>query len=644
MTFIIHILLLFLSLTSFAFARDDDEDEDRDWDEYYYSEGQISYGGISFPCDSGCADWKNPDLREVDSLFETLVDKTICERGRSDPYGLYNERGVWKYDDEWAYVSELSYESYPWLSTGGLHQEGVHLVGHSFDTYDHFNNTKTVFLRDLDYYHIQLIAHIESEIELKKQNLALLKEALKNDHTFVEYDWEGKVENCHSYNGYNCFLIRNELERIPKKIQWLIDDIQKEEEHHQKNLDLCSRTFSQIDALFRETFLYCLNNHQPEGIAFNAALENFLLGDFNEAIEQIRFLIDLAEKNSWQNGLISKLYLLQGQIQGEFNFYGDAIVSLTQSIQKDPSLKEAYLERAVAYFETGETDLALKDYLEQRNTEDLKPAELTDYLDFAAGFRSGIKHGAWEYTKETFSTALSSVHGIGNFVWATLQHPIETPRQLICSAIELCQSLANCSPLEIAQIVVPELRELLGTWNQQSYARRGELFGQIAGKYGLELYIIYATKQGGHCLAHLKDLKRAEKIATMESLTDEARRVATIEASTHWAQKRAQYFASVKLEVDKQGKHIIGHHNFDPRKTKSIWTHENPEEFLSAFAGKGRRVKGEPGQPGYKEKVNFGQKIGYHVDEKGAKTETTWGIIHYSKKGAHIVPELPDIY
>ena len=45
-----------------------------------------------------------------------------------------------------------------------------------------------------------------------------------------------------------------------------------------------------------------------------------------------------------------------------------------------------------------------------------------------------------------------------------------------------------------------------------------------------------------------------------------------------------------------------------------------------------------PGSPNYKEIVDFGEFIGYDVDKKGIKTATTWGKIHYSKKGAHIVP------
>lgn len=46
--------------------------------------------------------------------------------------------------------------------------------------------------------------------------------------------------------------------------------------------------------------------------------------------------------------------------------------------------------------------------------------------------------------------------------------------------------------------------------------------------------------------------------------------------------------------------------------------------------------------PDYREKINFGEYIGYHIDPKnGVKTSTTWGEIRYSKTGAHIIPAFP---
>jgi RHS repeat-associated protein len=91
----------------------------------------------------------------------------------------------------------------------------------------------------------------------------------------------------------------------------------------------------------------------------------------------------------------------------------------------------------------------------------------------------------------------------------------------------------------------------------------------------------------------------------------------------------------VPLELGKQGKHIPDHNNYIPGR--SPLTHNNPQGLLDDFAGKGQPVGNVPrGQPGFKERVDFGQVIG---EVNGQPT--TKGIIHYSKDGAHIVPANP---
>jgi RHS repeat-associated protein len=95
--------------------------------------------------------------------------------------------------------------------------------------------------------------------------------------------------------------------------------------------------------------------------------------------------------------------------------------------------------------------------------------------------------------------------------------------------------------------------------------------------------------------------------------------------------------ARIMLETGKQGKHIIGHNNFIPGR--SVFSHPNPQRLLDKFAGSGTRMSGVAGGPG-RELVDFGQVIG-QVMVNGTLTDTTMGIIHYSKKGAHIVPRIP---
>ena len=67
-----------------------------------------------------------------------------------------------------------------------------------------------------------------------------------------------------------------------------------------------------------------------------------------------------------------------------------------------------------------------------------------------------------------------------------------------------------------------------------------------------------------------------------------------------------------------------------------------PSSLTSKFGTGEQRGNIPVGQPGSKELVDFGKVIGYYVDEASReKTPVTTGMVHYSKKGAHIVPHLP---
>lgn len=90
------------------------------------------------------------------------------------------------------------------------------------------------------------------------------------------------------------------------------------------------------------------------------------------------------------------------------------------------------------------------------------------------------------------------------------------------------------------------------------------------------------------------------------------------------------------LEDGKQGKHIEGHPNYVPGKSKLTITMEEASELAKKFSGTGT-VLGNPSSSS-KEWVDFGKIIGMWIDEFWNEHPTTKGVIHHSKKGTHIVP------
>ena len=96
------------------------------------------------------------------------------------------------------------------------------------------------------------------------------------------------------------------------------------------------------------------------------------------------------------------------------------------------------------------------------------------------------------------------------------------------------------------------------------------------------------------------------------------------------------------IHEGKQGKHQIGHRNYDPTLRRSI-LRADPHE-LAKSAGTGESANGVPiGQPGCRERVDFGIEIGDHLerDSNSPQSPTTVGTIHYGKHAIHIVPARP---
>ena len=96
-----------------------------------------------------------------------------------------------------------------------------------------------------------------------------------------------------------------------------------------------------------------------------------------------------------------------------------------------------------------------------------------------------------------------------------------------------------------------------------------------------------------------------------------------------------QFFASKfktpntpkKINKEKQ----LVHTNGDKNKSQICIALSECESLVKKFSGSGTMINAT------QERVNFGKVIGYIETPNGLKP-TTWGKIHYSKTGTHIVP------
>ena len=162
----------------------------------------------------------------------------------------------------------------------------------------------------------------------------------------------------------------------------------------------------------------------------------------------------------------------------------------------------------------------------------------------------------------------------------------------------------------------------------------------------------------------MQDIARAEQAAQLEQIyAQKAEQIAysevDIDELLKLRQNNGQYAERIgiggesgsktvngydtKVNVGQQNKHIPGTNEYknalNNGQTKSIMYGDvnDIQNLLNDKAGTGDFIGAN------KERVNFGQVIGQYVDpDTGVGVETTIGIIHYGKKGAHIVPARPN--
>lgn len=92
------------------------------------------------------------------------------------------------------------------------------------------------------------------------------------------------------------------------------------------------------------------------------------------------------------------------------------------------------------------------------------------------------------------------------------------------------------------------------------------------------------------------------------------------------------------IDVWKQGKHIVGHANYRPGRSRITISPEKAQEIVNRLAGTGELLRDKKGHWRHQELVQIDDIIGVAVGLDGNETPTQRAVIHYSKSGTHIVP------
>lgn len=449
-----------------------------------------------------------------------------------------------------------------------------------------------------------------------------------------------------------------EIEKLKNSRYINFSEIEKQEkyiEQKKKQLSHSLNVLSSIPGEIIPLYHQILSSCQHKGsnnlaLMYNEGLLEFINCNYEKSLEKINEFVFFAQTSKAQESLLtSKIYQTLGESQLEVGLYHEAIVSLTKSIQKDPTNKESYFSRAVAFFETGDFSSALKDISEipaPRNSMKLpKVSKVSE--EAKSALLNGILEGGKEAVVEFIPNLCNTACGIGKCLWCFVQHPLDTSSEFYdaCyeageTAVEYIKNLDEEKLEEIAD----EITELSNNFNNLNDSERGQAIGYCIGKYGVDIFAGGASLK---CIKAAQKLKTANRLANLEALAaSEASTEAVTTAAVVHAAERDAFFKNVKIRWNKQNKHIQGKHNF---KTDSGIITMQKSEFellVQNCAGTGQKIVGEVGLYGYKERVDFGCTIGYYAYKvEGQAIEylpTTKGIITYAKDGTvHIIPSTP---
>ena len=225
------------------------------------------------------------------------------------------------------------------------------------------------------------------------------------------------------------------------------------------------------------------------------------------------FSTDFATTYPTQGQNINMLsYQARGDLALSSECYTQAMQDFGNAIALDPSNPILYLERGIANFELGNYENSIADYSQYIE----KKGEPFSVTDFSLGFAKGVPRGVYD-----------SGTGALLFLSDFITHPIQTSKQVVDSLTQLAILVRNDEFGVVAEVLSPELHQLVTQWDSLSSETRGELAGYAVGKLGTDLIAPGAiakvasksVKSAKELVAIGKNVKMAQEILILETAT-----------------------------------------------------------------------------------------------------------------------------
>lgn len=385
------------------------------------------------------------------------------------------------------------------------------LAGYSLDEF--FLSEKTI-LTQLDIKQTkQKIESIKREIERRgtailrdwSNNRIDLNEEIKQKERYVEY-LETKLEK----------KLEEEFKEPIKK------RIRKDERRKSRFLPL----LEEAKTNYLNIHKVCAEKHQAPSAFYNLALMHFYDGDHMRALEEIDKVFERIDLDILEDHQASQICLSKGTAENQIALYDAAILSLGQAIKRNPENREAYFERALAYFEQGNIDQSIADFFD--SGYESTPIDPKDQysLAFATGLIKGTAEHAGEALKDFLPSIYTTLSGLSHGLWAFACEPIDVSKQLVSACQNMAVFLKDHESLEVVKMIVPEIKELSENWDNLEAEVRGELMGTIIGKHGTEFLIFYGVGKG---IKAFQELRHANAALTLEKMAKDAAKWSKLE-------------------------------------------------------------------------------------------------------------------
>lgn len=290
-----------------------------------------------------------------------------------------------------------------------------------------------------------------------------------------------------------------------------------------------SNALNDLRGACEQVYTFCIDSHHDASSYYERGLIYFDQGKYFETINDISKAID-SNDQSYKN---SDMYLIEGRAYSDLGLYNEAIIALNKALAQDPMNKEALLERAVAYFETGDFDSSIEDFFNSGIHS--KPLDAS-HLDFAAGFFLGAMEGMKKFGTEFFPSLLATARGLGSTVWLfATSDPLglQISEEMYNACQNFIRFLSNHTLPEIIETVSPKLKALIYNADTLTLKQKGEYLGYLIAKNGVEIVAtVGATKI-------YQEIRKANAVLTLEALSAPMQKTKMVEKALEWGEKHS---------------------------------------------------------------------------------------------------------